>query len=418
MYSFFVIYANIDGFDPGELLSGNVGELDPATLAGGKGYRPPAERRELDRWVLSELNRTAQAVVEHMDAYDNYAACGRLNAFVDELSNWYVRRSRDRFWAGEKQTPDKLDAYWTLYECLVTTTKLIAPFVPFLAEALWQNLAGVFGGRATESVHLCDYPAGDAAAVDEELSSRMSLAQEISSLGRAARMEAKLKVRQPLARVEVILAHDSDLAWLRDYGDVAKAELNVKEVEFTLSADQYITYQVQPNFKRLGPRVGKLMPQVKKALTQAEGGQLLAEMKEQGKVTLTVEGETIELDGEDIEVRLQAKEGWAAAQGKQCVVVLSTELTPELVREGLARDLVRIVNDRRKEMGCEFTDRIKLSVVTDDAEVIKAIEENLDYIKQETLATEILMEAIPSAESTTHELGEAGVKLYVQVVEG
>ena len=144
-----------------------------------------------------------------MDAYDNYGACTQLNAFVDGLSNWYVRRNRDRFWSGDQQAEDKLDAYWTLYECLLTLSKLIAPFVPFLAETMWQNLAGVFGDRAVESVHLCDYPLADAALIDQQLSERMQLLREIASLGRSARMNAKLKVRQPLALVEVILADDT-----------------------------------------------------------------------------------------------------------------------------------------------------------------------------------------------------------------
>ncbi len=233
VYSFFVIYANIDGFDPAAAIAGAAGQLGPDVLATARGYRPVPERGELDRWILSELNRTAAAVVERMDAYDNFAACARLTEFVDALSNWYVRRSRDRFWSGEQST-DKSDAYWTLYECLLTTCKLIAPFVPHLAEAMWRNLAvaafsdpvaGVSPGRAdwsrdgrttavAESVHLCDYPAGDPAASDEELSLRMALMREIVSLGRSARMGAKLKVRQPLSQVEVVLADNAQRAWL------------------------------------------------------------------------------------------------------------------------------------------------------------------------------------------------------------
>ena len=186
--------------------------MTPETLAAAEGYRPRRERGELDRWILSELNRTAAAVVERMDAYDNYAACAALTEFVDALSNWYVRRSRDRFWSGQASA-DKSDAHWTLYECLLTTCKLIAPFVPFLAEEMWQNLAvaafadGRRPERPVESVHLCDYPCGDAAVGGSTmLSERMALVREIVSLGRSARMGAKLKVRQPLARVEVILA--------------------------------------------------------------------------------------------------------------------------------------------------------------------------------------------------------------------
>ncbi|MCA9228670.1 MAG: class I tRNA ligase family protein, partial [Planctomycetales bacterium] len=327
---------NIDGFDPaGQVkLSGQRSQFKSDSLAAAASYRPIAERAELDRWVLSELHRTIAAVVERMDAYDNYGACQRINEFVDALSNWYVRRSRDRFWSDDKQSPDKLDAYWTLYESLLATSKLIAPFTPFLAEAMWRNLTGVFGDGAMESVHLCDYPAADSAAVDAVLSERMKLLREIASLGRAARMDNKLKVRQPLAKVEVILAGAEHQAWLETHDALLRDELNVKQVDYTKQAEQYIDYQVQPNFKRLGPRIGKLLPAVKKALGEADGGRLLSELNDTGKVALAAGGETVELDQDDIQVRLQAKPGWAAAQGRGCVVVLSTELTPELLREG------------------------------------------------------------------------------------
>ncbi len=237
-------------------------------------YRPIKQRSELDRWILSELNRTAAAVVERMDAYDNYTAAQRIIEFVDALSNWYVRRSRDRFWAEDKNDPDKIDAYWTLYECLLTTCKIIAPFVPFLAETMWRNLAGS-GQQAAgskhasafvESVHLCDFPTGDAAAIDEALSSQMNLVREIASLGLSARMGAKLKVRQPLAKVEVILVNPAQQAWLETHTEVICKELNVKRVEFTQNADQYISYTVLPDLKKLGPRLGKKLPLVKNAL--------------------------------------------------------------------------------------------------------------------------------------------------------
>jgi isoleucyl-tRNA synthetase len=415
-YTFFVIYANIDGFDPGELLAGNAGELTTAELSRGRGYRPVAERSELDRWVLSELNRTVAAVVERMDRYDNFEACKRINEFVDGLSNWYVRRSRDRFWASEKASPDKLDAYWTLYECLTTTAKLIAPFVPFLAETLWQNLAGVFGSRAVESVHLCDYPAGDAAVVDAELSAQMRTLREIASLGRAARMENKLKVRQPLSSVHVILSDASHQAWLEEHDALLRDELNVKAIDYIAEAEKYITYQVQPNFKRLGPRVGKLLPGLKAALAAANGAELLLELSSRGRVSLTISGERVELDSEDIQVRLQAKPGWAAAQGAGVVVVLNTELTPELIAEGLANDLVRLVQDRRKELDLNFTDRIALAIVTDSAELRRAIEANAEHIAGETLANSLTFEPTSGVEAKSVELGDYSGTLYVSKV--
>jgi isoleucyl-tRNA synthetase len=412
-YTFFVIYANIDGFNPAK-----------------KPARPANQRGELDRWVLSELNRTLAAVVERMDQYDNYEACKRINEFVDGLSNWYVRRSRDRFWASEKDSPDKLDAYWTLYECLLASAKMVAPFVPFLAETLWRNLVGVppsgglrsgneppKGGTPTEeSVHLCDYPTGDASVVDETLSQQMRTLREIASLGRAARMDNKLKVRQPLAAVHVILSDATHQKWLEAHDALLRDELNVKQIDYIREAEKYITYQIQPNFKRLGPRVGKLLPGLKAALGQSDGGQLLAELSSRGKVALTIGGEQVELDSEDIQVRLQAKPGWAAAQGSGVVVVLNTELTPELIAEGYAKDVVRLIQDRRKAMNLAYTDRIIVGIVTDSAELKAAITANLDYIFGETLADSIIFEPLPGVEGQDVEVGDCQAVLFVKKV--
>ncbi|MCU0961724.1 MAG: isoleucine--tRNA ligase [Pirellulaceae bacterium] len=415
VYSFFVIYANIDGFDPSQAVEDQVGELDPARLTRVASYRPVADRAEIDRWVLSELHAMVGTVVERMDQYDSYGACARINEYVDALSNWYVRRNRDRFWSGAGQSADKLDAHWTLYECLLTVSKVIAPFVPFLAESIWQNLAGVFGSRVVESVHLCRYPTCDAALVDQTLSQRMELLREIASLGRAARMQAKLKVRQPLSRVEVVLADATHQPWLEEHHALVREELNVKEVACTTEGDEYITYLVQPNFKRLGPRVGRLMPALKQALTTASGAVLLAQLRRHGRVEIPVDRETVTLDADDIEVRLQAKEGWTAAQGSHVVVVLATELTPALVREGFAQDLKRQIQDRRKSLGCQYTDRIRVGVVTDSDDLWTAIEENRAYLLQETLATHLVRDALPGVTPLACELAEAPVQLYVEI---
>ncbi len=389
----------------------------PKILPVPKVFGPPTTAANSTAGSLSELNRTCAAVVERMDAYDNYGACSTLTAFVDALSNWYVRRSRDRFWSSDKQSPDKLDAYWTLYECLITTSKLIAPFVPFLAEHLWRNLTGVFGAAALDSVHLCDYPTADAVAVDETLSQQMELAREITSLGRSARMNEKLKVRQPLAKVEVVLAADTHLAWLESHVGLIAEELNVKQVEFTQEADQYISYQVQPNFKLLGPLLGKDLPEVKKLLMSADGGELMKQLSESGNIALQLaKGRTVELTEEQVQVRLQAKQGWAAAQGKGCVVVLSTELTDELIREGWARDLVRFIQEQRKVLDCQYTDRIEVAVRTDSDELRQAIEENADYIKAETLAKSLAAETPASVVVVEVKVGGHNVQLFVKVV--
>jgi isoleucyl-tRNA synthetase len=450
VYSFFVIYANIDGFDPSDELRTSttdwslkrpvqtMEQLDSTTFAHSKSYRSIRDRNELDRWILSELNRTCRAAVERMDAYDNFGAAQHIIAFVDALSNWYVRRSRDRFWAADKRAAEKLDAYWTLYESLVTTTKLVAPFVPFLAETMWQNLARcqVSGAQKSsptpdtehhpkdghptpvESVHLCDYPTGDASAIDEALSARMNLVREIASLGRAARNVANLKVRQPLAKVEVVLADTAYQPWLEEHAGLIAEELNVKAVEFTTHGEEYISYSVVPNFKRLGPRLGKNMPAVKKMLGEIDAGKLLADLRSAGKAQLKLpDGTSIELDNEDIEVRLAAKEGWAAAQGKGCVLVLATELTPELVAEGLARDIVRIIQDQRKELGCEYTDRIEIGLVASSEELFATIHKFRDYIAQETLAINITTEPLPGVEPVNIKVLGHDLDVYLRVAK-
>lgn len=413
VYSFFTIYANIDGFDPAAGFSGAPGQLDGASFCGGKGWRPHAQRSELDRWVISELQQTMADVSSRMDAYDSYGACQTLSRFLDGLSNWYVRRSRDRFWAEDKQDPDKLDAYWTLYECLITFSKLIAPFVPFVSESTWRNLAGPFGNAVPASVHLCDYPQANATLVDATLAVRMELLREIASLGRSARMEAKLKVRQPLSSVEVVLADETHCEWLRQHDELLRTELNVHEVAYTTDAQQYITYQVVPNFKRVGPRVGKFMPQVKQWLTSADGGALLSELSASGKVTKTFEGTVIELDGEDLQVRLQAKPGWAAAQGRSTVVVLATELTETLILEGVARDIIRAIQDLRKEMDLEFTQRIVVSIGSCDERVEAAIRQFQELICGEVLANSLSMESGTIEGGVEREVGDSVVVIRV-----
>ncbi len=273
-----------------------------------------------------------------------------------------------------------------------------------------------------ESVHLCDYPTGDRALIDEVLSAQMSLVREIVSLGLSARMGAKLKVRQPLAGVEVILADRTHLAWLEEHAALICGELNVKKVDFTDRADHYINYTVLPDLKRLGPRLGKRLPAVKKLLAEADGGTLLAELKSQGKVAFPLPDGPVILDSDDIQVRLQAKEGWAAAQGRACVVVLSTELNEDLIREGTAREVARTVNDRRKDMSCQFTDRVEIAIVTDSAELRAAIEQFRDYIMSETLAVSISFEPptmgtwCPGVEAVDVEIGDYRAQLSIRVV--
>ncbi len=415
--SFFTIYAEIDKFaGPGEI-TGELDQLAPAELAQASSYRPVASRAELDRWILSELSQATADVIERMDRYDNYGACQRISQLVDGLSNWYVRRCRGRYWGeAAAAAADKADAYWTLYEVLIELSKLVAPFVPFAAEAMWQALTSPVRNRVRISVHLCDYPALQPDRVDEVLSRRMLLLREIASLGRSARMDAKLKVRQPLQRVEVSLASGEHIEWLQDHDQIVREELNVKEIAYNTGNSPYIEYQVFPNFKRLGPRVGKLLPQLKQSLVTANGAQLLDQLTRDARIRLSLGDQIVELDSDDIQVRLQAKSGWTAAQGKQCVVVLATELTPALIREGFARDLVRLIQDLRRKQQCRFTDRIRVTLEGSFPELAQAVAENQTYIMGETLAIELVLGQIPDGQaSDSQELADGTVKISIVV---
>ncbi|MFK7737473.1 MAG: isoleucine--tRNA ligase [Pirellulaceae bacterium] len=418
--SFFTIYAEIDQFQGPAEIEGDLDQLGSDELAHAATYRPVAERGELDRWILSELSSTLGAVVESMDGYENYAACQKITALVDALSNWYVRRCRDRYWgeATAAESQDKADAYWTLYEVLLQVSKMVAPFVPFVSEAIWQTLTESIKGRVRESIHLCDYPLKDSERCDPLLGARMGVLREIASLGRSARMDAKLKVRQPLASVEVTLSSDEHIDWLRDHDSIVRQELNVKEIAYSAGNSPYIEYQILPNFKKLGPKLGKQLPALKQALANADGAAMLAQIQEAGTVELDLQGSAIELDGDDLEVRLQAKSGWTASQGKHCVVVLSTELTPELIREGYARDMVRLIQDTRKQMDLNFTDRILLYVATEADELLEAIRENEGYIVGETLGSELRLNGSIPANVTVNsfEVAEMQVKIGIEVV--
>ncbi len=368
VYSFFVIYANIDRWRP------DAGPLEP---------------REMDRWIVSELHHTTREVRRCMDAYDNFAAARALVDFVDNLSNWYVRRGRARFWA-EGMTADKRAAFATLHECLLTTCKLVAPFVPFLAESMYQNLARSVDPDAPLSVHLCDYPVADESRIDENLHVESQIVREIVSLGRATRAEAKIRVRQPLQRVEIVVADRAHLAWLEAHKQLVIEELNVREVRFITDADRYVEYRVAPNFKSIGPRFGPLAPRIKEVLLKSpDPAALRRELDEHGQIRLSIDDRTIELTPDDVQIGLTAKPGWAAAQGRCAVVVLSTELTDDLRDEGLAREVVHLVQQIRKKLQLRYEQRIELAV-SGDEHVAQVVRRYGDYLAQETLAARLL----------------------------
>ncbi|MGH0037569.1 MAG: class I tRNA ligase family protein [Myxococcota bacterium] len=381
VYAFFTIYANIDGFSP----------RDPACTAG---RRAAGERALLDRWILSELALTTRRVRANMDDYRVYEATEHLTSFVDALSNWYVRRSRDRFWAPGLET-DKLDAHWTLYECLVTSARLLAPFVPFATEDIWQNLVRrPFPDGPEESVHQSDYPEPDASAVDEALSRSMAAVRELVSLGMQVRTAEKLRVRQPLEAAEVVLADPGLEGALAEHADLVRDELNVKALHWVPDAGEYVHYRVKPNFRALGPKVGKRMPAVKKALGEADGGALLAQLDANGEVHLDVEGESIALGPDELSVSLEAREGFAAASGAVGVVVLRTTLDEALIEEGRFREVLNRIQALRKELDLEYSGRIGLSIHGAER-LVEAVRSRVQELGRETLADRIELDALP-----------------------
>ncbi len=378
VYSFFTIYANIDGFDP---KSGHVRVVVVP---------------ELDRWLRSELALTTRDVTARMDEYDVYGATQRLVAFVDALSNWWVRRSRSRFWRAGWDD-DKRSAYETLYDCLVTLAKLIAPFTPYAAEAMYQNLvAGPKVAGSQESVHLEDWPEADLGAIDEKLSSRVETVRALVSIGLQVRTQAKLRVRQPLRSARIVTARlgDLDASSREQLGE----ELNVLSVEVVPldMASQYVSFRVKPNFRTLGQRgLGKEAQALKKtmtALTPEVAGDLAAKIM--GGAPVLVDGITLERD--DVEVELVAKDGFAAAGDRAGVVVLDTRLDDELRDLGFLRELQNRIQNIRKEMGLEYTDRIRLELFGGDRvhAIAKRYRESLG---SELLAVEVLVAPLVQA---------------------
>jgi isoleucyl-tRNA synthetase len=365
-YSFFVTYANVDGWSPD----------GPAA--------PVAERALLDRWVLARLNQVTAEVRAGLDEYDAMNPARAIERFIEDLSTWYVRRSRRRFWKAENDA-DKFAAYATLYECLTTLTRLLAPFMPFLSEALYQNLVREAVTEAPLSVHLTDFPAVDVSAIDRDLLEAMDVAQRVVALGRAARDQAKIKIRQPLQRMYVTVPTEGAARDVRAMQDIILEELNVKELELAGREDEFVSYSVRPNLPVLGPRFGKQVPLLRAAL-EALNPSAVAQSVERGEaVQVELDSQAVELQPGDILVSAREREGYASMAASGFVVVLDTTLTPALVREGLARDVVRRINDWRKAAGLNIDDRIVVRYEA-DPELAEAIEEHRAYVAQETLA--------------------------------
>ncbi len=396
VYSFFVIYANIDGFDPSRGGAGAVGESVEARVARSSGYRPVAERAELDRWIMSELAITTKKVTESLDGYLLYDAARALVELVESLSNWYVRRSRARFWEkgnfahGDAGT-DKTDAYFTLYEVLVTIARLIAPFTPFMAEELWQNLVQrPFASGLAQSVHLAKWPVADTARIDLGLAKQMRAVRELVSLGLQVRTQSKLRVRQPLRQVDMVVSDHELAEALRAHADLIREELNVHRVNLLAPGEEasFVEYAMKPNFRALGPKLGKKVQACKAVLAKSDARALRTELASTGKVELLVEGESVTLGPEEIDVAVVAQPGYAAAGGRAGVVVLHVELDDELRDEGFGREIVAKVQSMRKELGLDFVARIRLHV--DGSERVRRVAaQHRDLLASEALATAI-----------------------------
>jgi isoleucyl-tRNA synthetase len=372
-YSFFATYARLDEFDPTDV----------------SGFVPLAERTLLDRWIISRLNQVVAFTRERLEAYDPSAAANEIEHYVvEELSNWYIRRNRRRFWKSESDL-DKQAAYHTLYECLVTISSVLAPFLPFVTEQIHQNLVRSVDSNAPASVHLTDFPVADTAKIDEQLSKDMAAVLEVVRLGRAARTEAGVKVRQPLPGILVYSREPETMEAVVRLKDQVTDELNIKDVAPLVDLGEVVTYSIRPNLALLGPKYGKQLGSIRTKLAEEDATSVAARVSAGESVVLRLEnGTEVALEPVEILVDLKKQEGYAAAQGSLATVVLDTALTPELVQEGLARDFVRGVQDARKSAGYRIEDRIKVTFEA-DPEVADALHAHREYVVTETLADEL-----------------------------
>ncbi|MBR2214713.1 MAG: isoleucine--tRNA ligase [Selenomonadaceae bacterium] len=364
-YAFFVLYANIDNFDATQY------RLDYAKLG------------VMDKWILSRLNTLVKTADNYLSAYKVTETAKILQDFVDELSNWYVRRSRSRFWA-KGMEEDKINAYMTLYTALVTVAKAAAPLIPFMTESIYRNLVAGIDKNAPSSVHLCDYPVANEDYIDKDLETHMELALAIVVLGRSARNAAAIKNRQPIGHMYV-KARETLPDFFRE---IVADELNIKEVAFTDDMEQYLTYTFKPDFRVLGPKVGKAIGEVKKKLAEVNGHEAKKELDTTGSLRLALSSGEVSLTPEDVEVSATQTAGFLCQQEGGVMIALETTLTPELIEEGFVRELVSKLQTMRKENGFEVTDHINVSAMGND-KLTDIMSRNADYIKGIVLAETI-----------------------------
>ncbi len=376
VYSFFVTYASLDGFDPR-----TAGDCVPS---------------ELDRWLLSEQNRLVQRVTAYLETWRPMEAMHAIEDFIDGLSNWYVRRSRRRFWKSESDS-DKQAAYTTLYRALTTLARLLAPVAPFLAEEMYRNLVARLYPEEPPSVHLTDWPVPDAAETDDELLEATRLAMRLASLGRSARASAKLKVRQPLRELVVEVRSEREKGFLARITPQLLDELNVKQVRDAAEIGGLVGYSLKPNLPVLGPKYGQRLPQIREALSRADPVSVAAAVEADERIAL----DGVELEPDEVLVERVAPEGYAVTSEGGYAAGVSLELTPELRAEGIAREIVHMIQNLRRSAGFEIADRITVSIEAGE-EIQEALTVHEEYLKQEVLAVDVVFGA-PRCGATTEE---------------
>ncbi|MDX1613596.1 MAG: class I tRNA ligase family protein [Candidatus Promineifilaceae bacterium] len=378
VYAFLVTYARLDDWQP-----------QPGAAAT---VSPIPAHAQLDRWILERLDETIVEVTQHFEVYASDRATSALESYLDDLSNWYVRRSRRRFWKSEADA-DKTAAYETLYTALVRFVKVLAPIIPFITEAIYQNLVRSTDEQGPLSVHHCNWPLADEQALDHELLDKMRLAINVASLGRSARSSADFKLRQPLARARVHVGSQAQRKALEELVDVLIEEINVKEVEVVSRVGELVNYKLLPNNRALGPRFGALFPKVRAALAELDASEAAKTLQSGQPLQLEVDGQQIFLSQDEVLVQTESPGSLAVASDKGITVAVDTELTEALIQEGYARDVVRHVNVLRKEAGLDLDDRIRLYYQATGS-AAEALSNYQEYIRQETLAAD-LKEGLP-----------------------
>ena len=375
-YAFFVLYANIDEFDASKYTL----EYDKLSV--------------MDKWLLSKLNTVVQDVDSDLENYRIPEAARALQEFVDDMSNWYVRRSRERFWANGMEQ-DKINAYMTLYTALVTIAKVAAPMIPFMTEDIYQNLVRSIDQNAPESIHLCDFPVAKQEWIDKDLEENMDHLLDIVVMGRACRNVANIKNRQPIAQMFIKAPYDLPVF----YTDIIADELNVKKVAFTEDIESFISYNFKPQLKTVGPKYGKLLGGIRQALSDLDGNKAMAELRANGQLVLDIQGNEVVLSESDLLIETAQMEGYVTESDNEIAVVLDTNLTPELIEEGFVREIISKIQTMRKEAGFEVMDKIQVYVKGN-----KVIEDimrtHAEEIQSEVLAEEILFDTVEGYEKS------------------